>query len=205
MDLRWLEWGKQLEAIAQNGLTYTEGVFDRERYKSLQAIASEILATYSNVEPTYILDLFSQEVGYATPKVAVRGAIFCDDRILLVRERADGCWTVPGGWVDVGESPSEAIVREVSEESGYQTRAIKLLGVYDNHKHGHPPARHHGYKLFILCELLGGSPVENIETDEVEFFSEHEIPELSLSRVTPTQITRLFEHHRQPDLPSDFD
>ena len=105
----------------------------------------------------------------------------------------------------MGESPSEAIVREVSEESGYQTRAIKLLGVYDNHKHGHPPARHHGYKLFILCELLGGSPVENIETDEVEFFSEHEIPELSLSRVTTTQITRLFEHHRQPDLPSDFD
>lgn len=205
MDLRWLEWGKQLEAIAQNGLTYTDGIFDRERYKSLQIIAAEILATYANVEPTYVLDLFSQEVGYATPKVAVRGAIFRDDCLLLVREKDDGLWTVPGGWVDIGESPSEAIVREVVEESGYQTQVIKLLAVFDNRKHGHPPARHHSYKMFILCELLGGSPQPNIETDQVEFFSEQNIPQLSLFRVTPSQIIRLFEHHRHPDLPTDLD
>lgn len=205
MDLRWLEWGKQLEAIAQNGLTHTEGIFDRERYKSLQIIASEILATYTNLEPSYLLDLFSQEVGYATPKVAVRGAIFRDDCLLFVREKSDGLWTIPGGWVDIGESPSEAVVREIFEESGYQTRAIKLLAVYDNHKHGHPPTLHHGYKLFVLCELLGGSPQANIETDQVEFFAESKIPELSLFRVTPSQIKRLFEHHRHPDLPTDFD
>lgn len=212
MDLRWLEWGKQLEAmaspavgIAQNGLNYTDGVFDRERYKSLQIIAAEILATYSNVEPSYVLDLFRREVGYATPKVAVRGAIFRDDCLLFVREKDDGLWTIPGGWVDVGESAHEAIVREVFEESGYQTRAVKMLAVFDNQKHGHPPARHHCYKLFMLCELLGGSPTQNIETDAVEFFGEAEIPELSLSRVTPSQITRLFEHHRHPDLPTDFD
>lgn len=205
MDLRWLEWGQQLEAIAQTGINYTDGVFDRERYKSIQAIAAQILATYSSVEPSYVLDLFTREVGYATPKVAVRGAVFCDDRLLLVRERDDSCWTVPGGWADVGESPSEAIVREVFEESGYQTRAIKLLAVYDNRQHGYPPARNHGYRLFFQCELLGGSPSENIETDAVEFFSEHEMPQLSLNRIVPTQITRLFEHYRQPDLPTDFD
>jgi hypothetical protein len=91
-----MEWGKQLQAIAQNGLTYTDGVFDRERYKALQAIAAEILATYSNVEPSYVLELFAHEIGYATPKVVVRGAVFRDDTILLVRERADGCWTLPG-------------------------------------------------------------------------------------------------------------
>jgi ADP-ribose pyrophosphatase YjhB (NUDIX family) len=205
MDLRWLEWGQKIQAIAQNGLAYTDGVFDRERYKSLQVIAAEILATYTNVEPSYVLDLFSQEVGYATPKVAVRSAVFCDDSLLFVRERSDGCWTVPGGWVDVGESPSEAIVREVYEESGYETRAIKLLGVYDNRKHGYPPSRHQSYKLFILCELLGGSPSPNIEIDQVKFFGENEIPELSLARVTPTQISRLFEHYRHPDWPTDFD
>lgn len=205
VDLRWLEWGQQIEAIAQNGLNYTEGVFDRERYKSLQIIAAEILATYANVEPTYVLDLFSREVGYATPKVAVRGAVFREDCLLFVREKDDGFWTIPGGWVDVGESPSEAIEREVFEESGYQTRTVKMLAVYDNQKHGHPPTRHHGYKLFMLCELLGGVPTQNIETDAVEFFGENEIPELSPSRVTPSQIARLFEHHRQPDLATDFD
>lgn len=205
MDLRWLEWGQQLEAIAQNGLNYTEGVFDRERYKSLQIIAAEILATYGNVEPSYVLDLFSREVGYATPKVAVRGAIFRDDCLLFVREKDDGLWTIPGGWADVGDSPSKAVVREIFEESGYQARAVKLLAVCDNQKPGHPPARYHVYRLFMLCELLGGSPTQNIETDAVEFFGEHDIPELSPSRVTPHQIARLFEHHRQPDLPTDFD
>jgi len=205
VDLRWLEWGKQLQAIAQNGLTYTEGVFDRERYKALQAIAAEILATYSNVEPTYVLDLFAKEDGYATPKVDVRGVVFRDDRILLVRERSDGCWTLPGGWADLGESPSESVVREVYEESGYETRAIKLLAVCDRNKHGHPPLRHDVYKIFIQCELLGGSPSPNIEADGAEFFGENEIPQLSLTRVMPAQITRLFEHQRHPDWPTDFD
>lgn len=205
MDLRWLEWGKQLQAIAQNGLTYTDGPFDRERYKLLQAIAAEILATYSNVEPSYVLDLFANELGYATPKVVVRGAVFRDDKLLFVKERLDGCWTVPGGWADVGESPGEAVVREVYEESGYHTRAIKLLAVYDYNKQGYPPQRDHIYKLFIQCELLGGSPSKNLETDEVGFFSEHEIPELSMTRVIPAHITRLFEHYRHPEWPTDFD
>jgi ADP-ribose pyrophosphatase YjhB (NUDIX family) len=205
VDLRWLDWAKQLQAIAQNGLTYTEGLYDIERYKSLQAIASEIMATYSNVEPSYVLDLFANEVGYATPKVDVRGAVFRDDSILMVRERIDGCWTLPGGWADVGDSPSEAVVREVYEESGYQTRAVKLLAVYDRDKHGHPPLSHSVYKLFIQCELLGGSPLENIETDGVEFFRENELPELSLGRVVPAQIARLFAHYRHPDWATDFD
>ena len=205
MDLRWLEWGKQLQAIAQNGLTYTDGVFDRERYKALQAIAAEILATYSNVEPSYVLDLFAHEIGYATPKVVVRGAVFRDDTILLVRERADGCWTLPGGWADVGESPSEAVVREVYEESGYETRTTKLLAVCDRNKYEYPPSRHHTYQLFIQCELIGGSPKQNIETDGAEFFREHELPQLSLTRIVPSQIARLFEHYRQPDLSTDFD
>ena len=205
MEPKWLEWTQKLQAIAQNGLTYSENPFDIERYKSLQAIAAEIMATYSNVEHSYILNLFSQEVGYATPKVDVRGAVFRDDTILLVKEREDGCWTLPGGWADVGDSPSEVAVKEVYEESGYQTRAVKLLAVYDRDRQGHPPHPHYIYKLFFLCELVSGSPSPSIETEEVEFFAEDAIPELSLGRVTPSQITRLFEHYRFPDLPTDFD
>lgn len=203
--MKWLEWAQKLQALAQNGLTYSENPFDLERYKLIQAIAAEILVTYSNVEHRYILDLFAREVGYATPKVDVRGAVFRDDTILLVKEREDGCWTLPGGWADVGQSPSEVAVKEVLEESGYLTRAVKLLAVYDRNRQGHTPHPHYIYKLFFLCELVSGSPSTSIETEEVGFFPEEEIPELSLGRVTPTQITRLFEHHRNPDLPTDFD
>ncbi|MDM9584763.1 MULTISPECIES: NUDIX hydrolase [unclassified Nostoc] len=205
MQPKWLEWGQKLQAIAQNGLTYSEGVYDIERYKQLRAIATEIMASYSNVEHTYVLDLFSREVGYATPKVDVRGAIFRDDTILLVKERVDGCWTLPGGWADVGESASEAVVKEVYEESGYQARAIKLLAVYDRDKQGHPPLPFYVYKLFFHCELIGGSPSSSIETEEVGFFREDALPVLSIGRVTPAQITRLFQHYRQPALPTDFD
>ena len=205
MEPKWLEWVKKLQAIAQNGLTYTENPFEVERYKSLSAIAVEIMASYSNVEPSYVADLFAREGGYATPKVDVRGAVFRGDTILLVREREDGCWTLPGGWADVGESPGEVVVREIYEESGYHTRATKLLAVYDRSKHGHPPLVHHVYKLFFQCELVSGSPSASIETDEVAFFCENEIPELSLGRVVPAQITRIFQHYRHPDWPTDFD
>lgn len=205
MDYKWLKWAKKLQAIAQNGLTYTENPFDVERYKSLQAIAAEMMATYSQTEPSYVLDLFAREVGYATPKVDVRGAVFRGDTLLFVREREDGGWTLPGGWADVGDSPAEVAVREVYEESGYHTRAVKLLAVYDRDRHGHPPLAHYVYKLFFQCELISGSPSSSIETDEVAFFAADKIPELSLTRVVPAQITRIFQHYRQPDLPTDFD
>lgn len=205
MNPKWLEWAKKLQAIAQTGLTYTQSPYDVERYKSLRAIAAEIMATHADVEPEYVLDLFAREVGYATPKVDVRGVVFRDRTVLLVREREDGCWTLPGGWADIGDSPSEVAVREIYEESGYHTRVVKLLAVYDRDRHGHPPLVHHAYKMFFQCELLGGSPSPSIETDEVAFFSEDKIPQLSLTRVVPTQIARIFQHYRQPDLPTDFD
>jgi ADP-ribose pyrophosphatase YjhB (NUDIX family) len=131
--------------------------------------------------------------------------VFRDGAILLVKERQDGLWALPGGWADVNESPSEAVVREVFEESGYQTRAIKLLALYDRRKHAHPPHLYHIYKLFFCCELLGGTPAPSLETEAVGFFQEHALPELSIMRVTPAQIARLFEHYRHPNWPTDFD
>ena len=207
MSLKWLEWAQKLQAIAQNGLTYSEGSYDIERYEQLRAIAAEMMATYSQTEPSYILDLFNAETGYATPKVDVRGAVFRDQKILLVKERADGCWTLPGGWADIGDSPSRSVEREILEESGYKTRVTKLVAVYDRNspRHGHPPLAQHVYKLFFQCELLGGAAKASIETEAVQFFGEQDIPELSLTRVVPGQISRLFEHHRHPSLQTDFD
>jgi ADP-ribose pyrophosphatase YjhB (NUDIX family) len=207
MASQWIQWAQRLQAIAQNGLTYSENPFDLERFQQVRQIAAEIMATAAQLNFDDVLRSFQQEDGYATPKLDVRGAVFQEDKLLFVKEREDGRWTLPGGWVDVGEPPSLAIEREVYEESGYQTKAVKLLAVYDrNHpRHRHPPAQHHAYKLFFRCQLLSGTATESYETEAVEFFAESEIPELSLTRVVPSQVTRLFEHYRNPDLPTDFD
>jgi len=205
MEPKWLQWAKLLQAISQDALAYCENPFDRQRFEQVREIAAEIVAEYTAVDAQRIRDLFTGEEGYATPKIDVRGVVFKDDAILLVKERRDGRWTLPGGWADVGDSPSESVEREVFEESGYHVRAVKLLALYDRNRHEHPPHIHHIWKHFILCELLGGSPTTSEETEDVGFFPEDKIPELSLPRVTPAQIARLFQHHRHPQWPTDFD
>jgi ADP-ribose pyrophosphatase YjhB (NUDIX family) len=149
------------------------------------------------------LDLLALETGPATPKVDVRAAVFRDGRILLVKE-PDG-WSLPGGWADVGESASEAAARETLEESGYRVRPVRLLAALDRDRHDHPPIPYHVYKLVFLCELLDEMPSSNVDTDEVRFFGEKELPELSITRVTPAQVSRFFEQHRDPGLATDFD
>ena len=206
MEPKWLSWAKRLQAAAQNGITFAGNHFDVERYQTVRQIAAEMMASNSETEVTRVLDLFEGEVGYATPKVDVRGVVFLNSALLLVKELADQRWTLPGGWADVDESPSEAVVREVFEESGYQTRAVKLLAVYDRSKHAHvPPYPYHIYKLFFLCEITGGEATDSVETGGAAFFHEGNIPELSISRITPAQLSRLFEHSRHPEWQTDFD
>lgn len=205
MAPEWLDWFQRLQAIAQTGLTYAADPYDIERYQQIRELAAEIAAGHSDAGFEHISGLFADQAGYATPKVDVRGAVFRDDMILLVKERSDGGWTLPGGWADVGDSPGDAVVREIAEESGYQTRVVKLLALYDRNKHGHPPYPFHAYKIFFLCELIGGVATTSGETEAVEFFREDALPELSLTRVMPAQLTRLFAHYRHPEWPTDFD
>jgi ADP-ribose pyrophosphatase YjhB (NUDIX family) len=203
-----LAWSKRLQAIAQNGLTYARDQYDIERYQTVRQIASEMMSGCSEATPSNrFAELFEGEIGYATPKIDVRAAVFSENAVLLVRERSDGAWTLPGGWADVGDSPSLAAVREVKEESGYDVAARKLAAVYDRDhaRHGHPPMAFHVYKLFFLCELIGGTPRPSIETDEVAFFPENNLPPLSVARVTPQQIEHLFGHFRHPEWPTSFD
>ncbi|MGB9799345.1 MAG: NUDIX hydrolase [Thermanaerothrix sp.] len=203
---KWLEWAQRLQALAQSGLAYTPNPYDAERYRALQAIAAEIIAAHSDVGADVVAEVLMREAGYATPKVDIRGVVFdAQGRLLLVKERVDGGWTLPGGWVDVGEPPSQAVEREVWEESGYRVRAIKLLALYDRNFHGHPPYLFHLYKIFMRCELLGGEPQTSLETDGVGFFTADAIPPLSLARTTPDEIQRMFEHYRHPEWPADFD
>lgn len=204
-DSRWLAWTRRIAALAQNGLAYTEGPFDRERYLELRRIAAEMMGAYGDASPEHIIALFAGEAGYSTPKVDVRGVVFKEGRILLVREREDGLWSLPGGWADAGESPTEAVEKEIREESGYETRAVKLLAVHDRDRHGSPPLPWAVYKLLIRCELLGGEPSLGLETEGVDFFGENEVPALSEGRVTPQEIRRMFEHLRNPEWPTDLD
>lgn len=206
MEPDWLKWAKQLAAISQNGLTFSTNSYEIERYEKIRQIAAEMMSTRSEPDTETFLTIFAKEDGYATPKVDVRGAVFREDRILLVKEKVDGKWTLPGGWADPCTSPSESVVREIFEESGFETRAQKLLAVYDRSKHPHKPLiPFHIYKLFFLCEITGGSEQTSHETTAVDFFAEDEIPDLSASRVLPHQIARMFEHYRNPAMLTDFD
>jgi ADP-ribose pyrophosphatase YjhB (NUDIX family) len=202
---QWLEWARELQSIAQAGLTYAKDPFDVERYQSVRKVAASMLSMQTGEALQQVQDLFLGEYGHPTPKVDVRGAVFQGDTVLLVRERVDGGWTLPGGWADVNESPAAAVVREVFEESGYQTRAVRLLALYDRRKHEHPPHPWHIYKIFFQCELVGGAPTTSVETDAVAFFRKDEIPPLSVSRVTAAQLARFFEHARNLSWPTDFD
>ena len=191
--------------MAQNGLAYTENPYDRLRYEQVLEVAAEMAAAGDAAETARVLEVFRAEAGYATPKVDVRGVVFREGRILLVRGVDDGRWTVPGGFADVGERPSEAVVKEVREESGYPARAVRLLGVCNADRRARGPW-FHGYKLYFLCELVADAPepLDGLETDAVEFFAEHELPELS-ERVGDHGVGWLFDRHRDPALPPFFD
>jgi ADP-ribose pyrophosphatase YjhB (NUDIX family) len=202
--MKWLEWAQRLQAIAQAGLTYARDPYDLERFREVRALAVAIVSAQIGEPPARVIEAFALGTGYPTPKVDVRAVVFRNDEILLIREKAVGLWALPGGWADVGDSPSEAAVRETLEEAGYEVRATKLLAVLDKSRH-HPPSLDYVYKMFIGCELLGGEPRTSHETDGVGFFAPDRLPELETGRVTAAEIARMFEHHRDPTLPTDFD
>jgi ADP-ribose pyrophosphatase YjhB (NUDIX family) len=202
-----LQWARKVQAIAQNGLAFTRDPFDRERYQQLQELVITILTSHLAITPDQLQGLWLGDEGYATPKVDVRGGVFDQDKVLLVRERSDGKWTLPGGWVDVGDGPAFAVEREIREESGYLAKAVKLAALFDknNPAHGHPPSVLHIYKLFFLCELTGGAPTTSTETDGVDFFPVSSLPPLSTGRATQPEIERLYQHYLNRGLPTDFD
>ena len=204
MSSHWINWVRRLQAIAQNGRNYCKNEFDLQRYKQVEDIAAEIAAKHSGRELRIIKKMFQEETGPATPKIDVRAAVVSDNTILLVKERGDG-WTLPGGWVDPGESASEAAVRETREESGYDVNAVKLMAIYDRDRQGHPACPFHIYKVIFLCTLVGGSAKTSLETEAASFFREDELPALSESRVLLRQVKRAFTFAREPNLPADFD
>lgn len=205
IEHKWLDWAKQLQSLAQAGLAYSKDIYDVERFELIRNISVEMLSQQTGMEMTVIKDLFASETGYATPKVDIRAVIFKDNKILMVKENSDGSWSLPGGWADIGLTPSEVAVKEVKEESGFDVKAVKLLAVMDMKCHPHPPSPFHIYKMFIQCEIIGGQPMKGVETSAVEFFAENKLPPLSIARNTQTQIEMAFKHLYNPKEPVYFD
>jgi len=204
----WLNWARELQAIAQTGLTFSRDPYDRERYEALRGLAAKMFAARTDAPAGRIADLFAGETGYATPKIDVRAAVFDPrERLLMVRETSDGGrWTLPGGWADVNLTPAENVVKEVREESGFLVRPTKLAAAWDRTRQGHTPQPFSAAKLFFVCEITGGAAATSDETSEVAFFAEHALPDdLSVDRTTRHQLLRMFAHARQPGLPTEFD
>jgi ADP-ribose pyrophosphatase YjhB (NUDIX family) len=202
---RWLEWAREIQALSQTGLTYSENDYQTQRYQRLMEIAAEIVESHTNLPKEAVLQDFRVQPGYATPKVDVRGAVIRDDKILLVQERADGRWCMPGGWADVGDLPSEMVAREVWEESGFEVVARKVIGVYDANRSGVPLAFFHAYKIIFLCELVGGQARSSNETLAVEFFDFDDLPPLSAERTSERHLAEVYAHVRDPQRRAAFD
>lgn len=202
---RWLAWAREIQAIGQTGGHFASNDFDRLRYGRLVEIASEILAHYTEIPEGAFNGDFNLQAGYATPKVDVRAAVFQGGRILLVQERADGKWSLPGGYADVNEQPSAMVEREVREESGYIVRARKVVGVYESNHDRQPLSVYHAYKVVFLCDLLGGEARPSNETLAADFFGLDQLPPFSPNRTKLRFVEEAFAHLQNPDRPAAFD
>lgn len=193
MTDKWLIWARKIQAISQSGLAFSKDIYDIERYEQLKELSAEIISEYSEQSTDDIVAVLSNESGYQTPKVDVRGVVFQNNKILLVKEKFDNKWALPGGFCDVGLSASENVIKEIQEESGFICVAKRLIALLDMNKHPHPQQLFHYYKIFILCEISGGQAACGIETEAIDFFAEDNLPPLSLNRNTREQIKMAFD------------
>jgi ADP-ribose pyrophosphatase YjhB (NUDIX family) len=201
---QWLSWTREIFSICKAGLAYTKNEYDVERYKRLLEINAEIIENQSELNKEAVLESFSMQAGYATPKIDVRGAVVRDGKILLVQEKADGRWAMPGGWGDLGDAPASMVAREVWEESGFTVKVDKLIGVYDANRI-QPFEFYHAYKLIFLCSITGGERTTSIETLAVDFFDLNNLPPLSEARTNKKMLDEVFAHVADPQHPAHFE
>jgi len=202
---RWLEWAREIQALAQTGNHYAVNDYQRERYLRLMDIAAEVISEHTSLAFEPLAQIFHAQIGYATPRVDTRGAVFRDGKLLLVRERDDNHWSMPGGWADVGDIPSQSAEREVWEEAGIRVKARKVIGIYDANR-VRPLELFHAFKIVFLCDLIEGEASPSKETSEVAFFGQDEIPSaLSGERTLPRHVRDAFAALANPDCPTVFD
>src|SRR5215203_3809591 len=190
---KWFAWAQEIFSLSQSGITYSGNQYDIDRYKRLQEITAEMIASQSEIDKETVLESFSMQAGYITPKIDVRGAVIRDNNILLIQERADGKWAMPGGWADLGNAPASVAEREVWEESGFHVKAEKVVAVIDANRI-EPMEFYHAYKIIFLCRLLDGEPRTSYETLAVNFFDPDLLPPLSSYRTNEDMLKEVFAH-----------
>jgi ADP-ribose pyrophosphatase YjhB (NUDIX family) len=193
MNEKWLKWASELQSIAQAGLTFSTDKYDIDRYEQIRNLVVEILHEYTEIDHKKIRELFASETGYQTPKVDIRASVIKDGKILLVNEKIDGSWSLPGGWADVNTSVSESAVRECLEEAGAIVQPKRIVAIHLGNKHNNPLFPFTIYKIFVECDLVDYNFKENTETLGAGFFEPDNLPELSFERNTPDQIRMCFE------------
>jgi ADP-ribose pyrophosphatase YjhB (NUDIX family) len=203
---KWLDFARELQSMSQTGLTYAKDQYEIQRYKRLLEISAQIVELQTELSKETMLQAFSIQLGYATPKVDVRGAVVQDGKILLVREKVDGKWCLPGGWADVGDLPSDMVIRETREESGFEVEPYKVVGVYDaNRVHEGPIEFFHAYKIILLCKIISGAARPSDETLDVQFFDFDNVPQLSIHRTNERHLNDILLHIRNPNHLTLFD
>ena len=205
MKEKWLEWAARLQSIAQAGITFGENQYDLDRYQQIRALSVEILHEYSGISHDKIKDLFASETGYQTPKVDIRASVFKDDKILMVREKIDGAWSLPGGWADVNTSVSESAIRECREEAGANVKPKRVIAILQADRHYDFPYPYTIYKVFVECELIENNFAANTETLDAGFFPVDSLPPLSNERNTLEQIKLCFEAKKHKIFETIFD
>ena len=194
----WLDLIIELQSLAQAGLTYGKDIYDKERYERIREISAEMMSNITDVPLEKVKGLFCNEIGYQTPKIDTRAAIFKDNKILLVHEN-NGKWSLPGGWCDVNVSVSENTIKEEKEESGLDVVTKSVIAVQDRAKHNLPVYAYGVCKIFMLCSVVGGEFVKNIETIGFHYFAEDDIPELATEKNNEEQIRMCFSAYREKD------
>jgi ADP-ribose pyrophosphatase YjhB (NUDIX family) len=203
--LKWLDIAREIQQLSQTGLAFASNDYEIQRYKRLNEITAEIIQHHTDLEKESLQKVLMVQPGYATPKIDVRAAVIKDGKILLVQESTDNCWALPGGWADVGNFPSEVASRECKEESGYDVKPIKVIGVFDANRSGRPLEFFHAFKIIFLCELIGGEAKPSDETLDVKFFDFNSLPPLSLNRTNEKHLNEIKLHLTNPDRKTYFD
>jgi ADP-ribose pyrophosphatase YjhB (NUDIX family) len=197
---------KRLKAIAHIGLLYAKDNYDRERYETVHEISLSLLAEITENPLPTIKDFYMDTKDYPTPKVDIRALVLNEkSEILLVREQADGCWALPGGWADIGATPAEVAAKEVLEETGLIVEVEHLLAVFDKRCYPHPPEPHYVYKMVFGCRYTEGVLAKGFDILDAAFFPLNRLPKLSEPRILSSQIQLVFNKWVNKDMKTYFD
>lgn len=204
-SFKWLDIAREIQQLTQTGNAFAITNYEKDRYKRLSEIVTEIIEHHTQLDKEAVQKVMMEQPGYATPKVDVRSAIIKNEKILLVQESTDNCWALPGGWADVGDYPSEVATRETKEESGYDVKPVKVIGVFDANRIGRKLEFFHAFKIIFLCKLTGGEAKTSDETLDVKFFPFEDLPPLSLNRTNQKHIDEIILHLKNPERKTYFD